>query len=181
MIHIWLQKKMKNKLRTFIMALALSIATLGSANANNVKKLPNHALKYSVETTATKDTIWHLWTDVDNWKAFDTLLEYSYLNDENKFKLGATGYLKAKGGLKTKFEVTAFDEDKSFILSLKLPLLQAIELERRFEDTPNTTTLTHQVNFKGGLKLLTYAALGKTFEKELTLVMGRLKALAESQ
>ena len=156
----------------------------GHTHANEAIKLPDRALKYSVETSADQDTIWHLWTDVDNWNAFDTLLEYSYLTEGHTFERGATGYLKAQGGLKTKFEVTALEEGKSFTLSLKLPLLQVIELERRFEPSPKaakTTIFTHQVNFKGGLKSLTYAALGKTFEKELVLVMGRLKALAEKR
>jgi len=151
-------------------------------DVDDVVVLPNCSLKYSVETTAKKSTIWRLWSDVENWKKFDTILKYSYLENDAKFEVGAVGYLKAKGAPKTKFELVEVKESESFIESLKIPLWQTIELQRYFEVNENgLTTFTHEVNFKGGLRQVMYAILAGTFKKELKHVMTNLKEVAEAE
>ncbi len=151
-------------------------------NAVEIIKLPGCAFKYSVETTAEKSTIWRLWSDVENWKKFDTLLEYSYLVDNSDFTTGAVGYIKADGAFKTKFELTDVNAPHAFVESLKLPLYSTIELKRYFEINDNgNTTFTHEVDFKGPLKWLIYALSAGTFKKELPLVMERLKDVAERE
>lgn len=146
-----------------------------------VQKLENYGLKHVVETTASQETIWRLWSDVENWNTFDTLLEYSYLKEGQEFETGGTGYLKAATGPKTKFILTDVNAPHAFSEKLKLPLWQVIELKRSFEPAQEEgkTAFVHEVHFKGGLKPIYYAALASTFKKELVLVMGRLKALAE--
>jgi len=149
-------------------------------NIEDVVELPNYSLKYSVETTAKKSTIWRLWSDVENWKKFDTLLEYSYLVDDAKFETGAIGYLNAKGAPKTKFKLIEVNPGISFTERLSVPLYQTIDLQRYFEiNEKGTTTFTHEVNFKGSLKPVMYALLCRTFKKELIHVMRNLKDVAE--
>ena len=54
---------------------------------------------YSVVTTeVTKEQIWKLTTDIDNWKNWDDTVEYSKLQGE--FKVGECFILKPKGGPK---------------------------------------------------------------------------------
>ena len=160
----------------------LLTATTMQAKTGEVVVLPNCSLKLSVETSASKHTIWRLWTDVENWKKFDTILEYSHLVDDAGFTQGAVGYLKARGAPKTKFELIEVKESESFIESLKTPLYQTIELQRYFEVNENgNTTFTHEVNFKGGLRHIMYALLAGTFKKELRHVMSNLKAVAEKE
>jgi len=166
-----------------MMGVVTSLVWLSAAeDVDDVVALPNYSLKYSVETTAKKSTIWRLWSDVENWKKFDTILKYSYLTDNAKFEVGAVGYLKAKGAPKTKFELIEVNESVSFIESLKIPLWQTIELQRYFEvNEDGLTTFTHEVNFKGGLRLVMYALLAGTFKKELKHVMTNLKEVAEAE
>lgn len=155
---------------------------LAHAADDGVVVLPNCSLKLSVETTASKSTVWGLWSDVGNWKKFDTLLEYSYLAENTRFEEGAVGYLKAKGAPKTRFVLVDVNESVSFVESLKIPLFQTIELQRYFEVNENgRTTFTHEVNFKGGLRYIMYALLAGTFRKELVKVMGNLKEVAENE
>lgn len=162
----------------FILISILSMNTY----AAEVIELPNCSLKLSVETSAKKSTIWRLWSDVENWKKFDTILEYSFLTDNAEFKRGAIGYLKAKGAPKTKFVLIEVNESVSFIESLKVPLWQSIDLQRYFEVNENGTTIfTHEVNFKGGLRHIYYALLSGTFKKELKHVMTNLKEVAEEE
>lgn len=174
-----------NKTLAVIFAFGTCIAiipALAQAADDGVVVLPDCSLKLSVETTASKSTVWRLWSDVGNWKKFDTLLEYSYLVDNTKFEEGAVGYLKAKGAPKTRFVLVEVDESVSFIESLKIPLFQTIELQRYFEVNENgRTTFTHEVNFKGGLRSVMYALLAGTFRKELVKVMGNLKEVAENE
>ena len=159
--------------------LSLSTSTLAS---NEVEILPNCSLKLAVETTASKETIWRLWSDVENWQKFDTILQYSYLENDAEFTKGAIGYLKAKGAPKTKFELIEVDEGVSFIEELKVPLYQTIKLQRYFEENQNgLTTFDHEVNFRGGLRHIYYALLAGTFKKELGVVMGNLKKVAEAE
>ncbi|MDT8397187.1 MAG: hypothetical protein RQ899_01055 [Pseudomonadales bacterium] len=158
---------------------ALSFA---QENGAGVIELPGYSLKYSVQTSAGKSTIWRLWRDVENWKKFDTRLEYSYLDEGKNFQSGATGYIKATGAPKTRFEIVNLEEQVSFIERLHLPFHQTIDMQRYFEvDEQGTTTFSHEINFTGALSPVLYLFLCGTFKKELVLVMTHLKALAESQ
>lgn len=147
-----------------------------------VQRLPNYSFKLSVATDASKATIWRLWTDVENWKTYDTILQYSHLIDGADFVVGAEGYVKAKGAPKTKFELIEVQAPTGFVERLKIPLYQAIELRRYFEeDADGRTVFTHEVNFRGSLRWLTHALLGNNFRHETVRVMTRLRDLAETQ
>jgi len=138
--------------------------------------------RLTLATKASQKTIWKLWEDVENWKDYDTILEYSYLKDDVEFAVGAIGYVKADGAPKTKFEIMAVDNGNSFIESLKLPLWSTLELKRYVtKNEDGETIFTHEVEFKGPMKHVYYLLLAKTFKKELYLVMGRMKALAEKR
>ena len=72
--------------------------------------------RLTLATSASKKSVWKLWEDVENWKDYDTILEYSYLLDNAKFEVGALGYVKADGAPKTKFEIIAVDRGNSCLL-----------------------------------------------------------------
>jgi len=146
--------------------------------------LPDRTYKLSVRTTASAATIWSLWEEVEGWKRYDTILQYSYLVDNAPFAKGSIGYVKAKGAPKTKFELIEVNAPFSFVESLKLPFYNTLELRRYFESDGSLNdeegvVFTHEVAFKGPLKSIAYFFLSKTFKKELPLVMGRMRDLAE--
>ena len=168
--------------KTILTFMAVLLCFTSSVQAQEVVKLPNYSLKYSVEVKASKETIWDIWIDVKNWKDFDERLEYSYLVDDAAFKEGTIGYLKAKNAPKTKFEIIEFDDKNSFIQSLKTPFYQTIELQRYFEKNKDgELLLVHEVNFKGRLRATMYALLYRPFKKDLKLVVNRIKELAEEK
>ena len=39
----------------------------------------------TLTTSASKEVIWQLWEDVENWKSYDTVLTYSYLQEGSSF------------------------------------------------------------------------------------------------
>lgn len=151
-------------------------------SVEDVERLPNYSFKLSVATSASKSTIWRLWSDVENWKTYDTILQYSHLIDGAEFAVGAQGYVKAKGAPKTKFELIEVCAPDHFVERLKIPLYQAIELRRYFEnDAAGKIVFTHEVNFRGSLRWLAHALLGNNFRHETVRVMTRLRDLAERQ
>lgn len=142
--------------------------------------LPDCAFKYSAQTSASKARVWELWKDVEHWKHFDERLQYSYLDGDKVFKLGATGVLKGKGAPKTKFTITEFNDGVSFVERLHLPLYQSIDLKRYYEEDVNgQTVFTHEVQFIGSLRYLYYLILAGPFKKDLKLVVNLLKVRAE--
>ena len=159
-----------------------SVASASQPAVQDVERLPNYSFKLSVATSANKATIWRLWSDVENWNTYDTILQYSYLLDDANFVAGAEGFVKAKGAPKTKFELIEVQAPLGFVERLKIPLYQAIELRRYFEpDAQGKTVFTHEVNFRGSLRWLAHALLGNNFRHETVRVMTRLRDLAERQ
>jgi len=168
-------------IKKFFLALSFTILSISLALASNVEELGNYSMKLSVKTTASKESIWQLWEEVENWKSFDERLEYSYLiGEEAKFEAGVSGYLKGQGAPKTPFVITEMISGTSFTEVLKLPLWQTIHLKRYFEKSDKDETIfTHEVVFRGGLKSLYYCLLSGPFKEDLTKVMGKMKQLAE--
>jgi len=172
--------------RTWLLVPALCFVAYNSWASDDqtisgkAQVLEGYRLKHSLETTAKQSTIWRLWSDVENWKKFDTLLEYSRLDHGKTFAQGATGVIKADGANQTKFELVQVTPGVSFTEKLFVPLYQSIELKRYFEKSDTGKTIfTHEVVFKGRLRFLIYAVAASSFKKELPLVMGRLKNVAE--
>ncbi len=151
-----------------------------------VEVLSDYRLKLSLPTSASPERIWELWKDVENWKQFDTLLEYSHLDEGHTFESGASGHIKARGAMRTRFTLKEVNQGISFTETLFVPLYQQIELKRYVlaipaSDTQKAHTLfTHEVVFKGRLRFLIYVAAAPSFKKELPLVMQRLRKLAET-
>ena len=178
------------RLLIFSILLLSAIAYDDLAYANElaqpkVEVLPAYRLSLSLPTSASPETIWALWKDVENWKQFDTLLEYSYLEKGHVFEDGSNGFIKARGAARTRFTLSDVAEGVSFTETLFVPLYQQIELKRYVQvipasDTKEAHTLfTHEAVFKGRLRFLIYAVAASSFKKELPLVMHRLRKLAE--
>ncbi|GAB2191995.1 SRPBCC family protein [Sessilibacter sp. MAH2] len=167
-----------------VLLLCLPMTLVAEPNAKDqIVDLPGYAFKYSVTTTASKETIWQLWYDVENWKSFDERLIYSYLEDGYEFENGAIGYLKGKGTpSRTKFELKNIQPGVSFEEELKLPLYQTVLLKRYFEPSEDsTTTFTHEVVFQGSLAWLFTLFLEGPFKGDIILVMNKMRELAESK
>ena len=169
-------------------ALPLAVTTLllmpgkmlGQISTGEIIELSGNSFKYSAVTSASRETLWHLWTDVENWRQFDTSLEYSYLEQAAVFETGAIGYLKADGAPRTRFEVINLDSPNAFALRLRLPLWQTIEQHRYFEPAAEgQTVFTHEVIFKGRLNPLLGLLIGGIYRRETASVVEHLKQLAE--
>ena len=173
----------------FLVSIVLSVLFYNSTINAKETELDSQIVStgkcsYSLTLTAnaSKEVIWQLWEDVENWKTYDTVIQYSYLENEAEFAVGATGYVKTKGAPRTKFELTEVDTGNSFVEKLKLPFWSSLDLKRRVVIVDsNTVAFTHEVEFKGQFKGLMYSLLAKRFKKDLKKVMINMKTLAEKQ
>jgi hypothetical protein len=137
-------------------------------------------MKFSnkLETKASREIIWKIWTDVENWAIWDTELKESKL--ETEFKLGAKGSLIPKKGLKAAFEITELKDGESYAFTTKLPLAE-LKVRRFFSEKKDKTEFVHEVSFSGFLGGLWGIILGGTFKAVLPKVMENLKNLAEQK
>lgn len=159
---------------TILFILITSIMTLNAQD----KTPSNKHFWYSMETTASPDEIWSIWTDVANWKDWDSGLKDASIKGE--FKLNAKGMITSLEGRKSKFKIVEFDEGKSYTFKTKLPL-GGLYVKRYLEVKDGKTIFTHEVWFKGMTRGIFAKAFGGEFREMLPDVLGNIKGIAEKE
>jgi len=99
----------------------------------------------------TKEQIWKLFADVNNWHMWDMGIEYAKM--EGKFEKGNFFELKPKGGPKVKIELIETIENKKFVDCTKFPLAKMYGTHT-FEETPSGLKITTTMTVKGILSFL---------------------------
>jgi len=155
----------------------LMTTVLTTISAQN-KEPNNKHFWYSLETTASPETIWSIWTDVPNWKDWDTGLKDATIKDE--FALGSKGVIISLENRKSKFKVVEFTQGNSYTYKTKLPL-GSIYVKRYLTSENGKTVFTHEVWFKGLTGGIFAKSFGEKFRKMLPNVLGRIKEIAESK
>ncbi|MCP2027227.1 cobalamin biosynthesis Co2+ chelatase CbiK [Flavobacterium sp. HSC-32F16] len=107
---------------------------------------------YSVITTEiTKEQIWKLTTDINNWKKWDDTVEDSQLLGE--LRVGNYFLLKPKGGPKVKIKLVEVIENKKFTDLTVFPLAKMYG-EHTYEDTSDGLKISVTITVKGILSFL---------------------------
>ena len=138
----------------------------------------NSAFSHTIETKASPDNIWRLWTDVSTWAAWDGGLKSASM--DSAFEVGAVGKIVPLKGSVVPFMVTAATPKTSSSFVTKLPFAQ-LNIERSLVALPESsgTRFTHYVSFTGPLRQVWGYILGRGFRKELPKTMAKLARLAE--
>lgn len=131
---------------------------------------------HTIETSASPETIWKIWTDVPHWKDWDDGLKDAKLKGD--FSKGTKGFIFPKKGRKTKFKIVELEEGKSYTFKTNLPL-GSLFVKRTLVVKNGKTFFTHEVWFKGITKGIFAKVLGKDFRKILPDVMNKIKTQAE--
>lgn len=130
---------------------------------------------YSMETTVAPEKIWHIWTDVPNWKQWDTGLQSAEISGD--FALNATGIITSLEGRKSKFRIVAFEEGKSYTFKTRLPL-GALYVKRYLETKNGKTVFIHDVRFSGITGGLFAKKFGPKFREMLPDVLKKINEIA---
>jgi hypothetical protein len=95
-----------------------------------------------------KETIWSLWTDVNNWSRWDADIEYAIMTDS--FKRGASFILKPKGGPKVNLHILSSLPLKSFTDLTRFPLAKMYGTHE-MEETPKGLKIKNTIRIEGPL------------------------------
>jgi hypothetical protein len=104
-----------------------------------------------VTNEVTKQQMWNLFADVNNWHTWDTGIEFAKL--EGKFEKGNHFMFQPKGGPKLKIGIVEAVENKNFTDFTKFPLAKMYG-EHTFEDTSNGLKITTTMKVEGLLGFL---------------------------
>lgn len=104
-----------------------------------------------VTNEATKEQMWKLFADVNNWHQWDAGIDYAKM--EGKFEKGNHFELKPKGGPKVKIQLVETIENQRFVDFTKFPLAKMYG-EHTFEETPNGLKITTTMKVEGPLSFL---------------------------
>ncbi|HEV8511823.1 MAG TPA: SRPBCC family protein [Cyclobacteriaceae bacterium] len=104
-----------------------------------------------VTKEVTKEQIWKLFANVNQWHTWDEGIEYAKL--EGKFEKGNYFMLRPKGGPNVKVELLETVENKMFLDVTKFPLAKMYD-EHLFEETPQGLKITNTITVKGILSFL---------------------------
>lgn len=107
---------------------------------------------YSIITReVTKEQMWRLFSDVNNWSSWDQGVEFAQL--EGKFEQGNHFMFQPKGGPKLKLQIVEATENKSFTDFTQFPLAKMYGAHT-FEETPEGLKLTTTMTVNGPLGFL---------------------------
>ena len=104
-----------------------------------------------VTKDATKEQLWKLFANVNEWHTWDEGIEYAKL--EGKFEKGNHFMLRPKGGPNVKVEFLETVENKMFLDVTKFPLAKMYD-EHLFEETSQGLKITNTITVKGILSFL---------------------------
>lgn len=130
----------------------------------------------SRKTTATKEQIWKLWLDVQNWNDWDQEVESSKLFGQ--FQIGTIGTLKSLNGPKSKFLITELTNLKSFTSRSFLPLCK-MDFIHTMTETQKGLIITHKIVMIGFMTFLFSKVIGNKIKIGLPIAVERLIQLAE--
>ncbi len=123
---------------------------------------------HSINLTKDSESIWNLWTDVPNWKNWDTAIKESSLDWE--FSVGTYGTIVPEKWPKIQFQIVEIEKWVSFANISKLPLCTLY-----FFHTYDGTTLTHGIEFRWFLAPLFAKLLWSTISGDIVHALENIK------
>ncbi|KAA2239830.1 polyketide cyclase [Chitinophaga agrisoli] len=101
--------------------------------------------------TVTKEQMWKLFSDVNNWHTWDAGIEFAKM--EGRFEKGNHFTLRPQGGPNVKITLLETVENQSFLDCTHFPLAKMYD-RHTFEDTPDGLKITNTLSMKGLLGFL---------------------------
>lgn len=121
-----------------------------------------------VTNEATKEQMWKLFADVNNWKTWDSGIDYAQM--EGKFEKGNFFELKPKGGPKVKIQLVETIENQKFVDLTTFPLAKMYG-EHTFEETASGLKITTTMKVEGLLSFLWVKLVAKNIVDSLPIEM----------
>lgn len=136
-----------------------------------------NVIEKQVTVSATPETIFDIYRDVENWKQWDPDTRVSNLN--RGLTLGSKGTITPTKGRTVPMEITAIEANRYFTTTSKTPIFR-IDFEHELTPIKNGTRVVHRVKFSGLLSPLLSRIIGPQIETGLPITLAQLKAQAEA-
>ena len=133
--------------------------------------------EYAIVTDASKEAIWKVWADVENWRQWDESVEWCQL--EGEFKTGASHILKPKDGPKVKSTIMDCEPLKKFTAVTHLPFAK-MEFVHELREDKDGLHITHRVVISGFLSFLFAQVIGKNTARDFPKTLGNLAQVAKA-
>ena len=132
----------------------------------------------ALETKASPDRVWRVWSDVNHWHEWNPDMKESRIN--GPLKLGATGMIDTRSGGKHDVVVTHFEDGHSF--ELESTALPGTKMAIRATVTPSGSGSMISQGFepRGLLAPIVGPMMGGTILKTFNSVLNGLKQKVES-
>ncbi len=128
-------------------------------------------VKHTVETKAAPIQIWKLWEDVENWKKWDTNIDFSRI--DGPFQTGTTGCTKFLGNPPFKTLLSQVEPLKLVVQETYLSYATAI-CYQSMSQVEGITRVTFQVEIRGPMSFLYAFLLGRSIKKKIPREMGEM-------
>ncbi len=127
---------------------------------------------------ASKETIFDIYRDVEQWNAWDPDTKESFLS--GPFEVGSKGRLVPAKGSSVPIEMTKMVPNKEFTVESRLPLFRMV-FDHELMEKKNGTQVVHRVTFSGPLKFFFVRFVEPQVREGLPKTMISLKKFVESK
>jgi Polyketide cyclase / dehydrase and lipid transport len=134
--------------------------------------------QHSAESTAAKEDVWPLYSDVARWSDWSPGVQWARLH--GPFEVGMKGKSKPPRSPALRFRLTAVDPGTRFASEARLPGARLF-FEHHIEDLEPGARITHQVTLSGPLSFLYLPSVRRSTEQALIDGVDRLAELAASE
>jgi uncharacterized protein YndB with AHSA1/START domain len=132
----------------------------------------------TLETSASPERVWRLWSDVGTWPAWNPDVEAISL--DGPFATGATGSMTTRAGGKHAITLTEVQPGRSFRLETSPAPLSTFTFRCEVLANGGGSTISQSVTMRGPLGGLFSAMMGGRIAEGFEPILAGLKTAAES-
>ena len=132
----------------------------------------------SVETTASPDRVWQIWSDMSTWGEWNP--NVSTMDWQGGFVSGSTGVMNTKAGQHHSMQLVDVQPSRGFALVTSVVPGTKFRFHCRIEPAGAKTKISQTVDVGGPLGPVTGGMLGPQVSKEFGTLLANLARKAET-
>jgi hypothetical protein len=132
----------------------------------------------SVETTASPDRVWKVWSDMSTWGDWNP--NVSTMEWTGGFVQGSEGVMNTRAGQHHKMKLVEVQPGRSFVLETSVVPGTRFRFNCRVEPTGAKTRISQMVEVKGPLGPIMAPMMGPQVSKEFGTLLSNLARRAEA-
>ncbi len=132
----------------------------------------------SVETTASPDKVWKIWSDMSTWGEWNP--NVSTMDWQGGFQSGTTGVMNTRAGQHHKMRLLDVTPGRGFALETSVVPGTTFRFNCRIETADGKTKIGQYVQVKGPLGPIMGGMMGPQVSKEFGTLLANLAKKAEA-